>query len=175
MLANILLSITMIFSSINPAVTTADITNEFDKNCQNQNIEICQTIYEDNETGKMRKMNVFDFVTDDLIKIYEKKIVKKTVISNIPATKIKRMAKFYKIPENKYKGLLMIQSIAKENGNLVTMEKLLQMDHKNLMKFAKIQFDKKMSCFTEKERKQIMAELKCMYEKFLKNQAQMKK
>lgn len=175
MLANILLSITMIFSSINPAVLTADISNEFDINCQKQNIEICQSMFEDNETGKMRKINVFDFVTNDLIKMYEKKIAKKTVISDIPASKIKRMAKFYKITENKYKGLLMIQSLAKENGNLVTMEKLLQMDHKNLMKFAKIQFDKKMNSFSEKERKQIMAELKCMYEKFLKNHAQIKK
>ena len=103
--------------------------------------------------------DIFDLVTRELIEFYEKDFNPAKPITGMSSDHVKTLMKTYGISQNKLNTLLILQDIAKLNGERISLNKLVKFSTKELFAFGKKHFTDYVEKLPKEKREQINEDL----------------
>lgn len=103
--------------------------------------------------------DVFDLVTKELIDFYEKDFNPAKPITGMTDEHLKTLMKTYGISQNKLNTLLILQDIAKLNGERVSLNKLVKFSTKQLFAFGQKHFTAYVEKLPKEKKEQINKDL----------------
>ncbi len=87
------------------------------------------------------KKEIYDFLTDDIIAVYEQEISQKPVVSNMNQNALLALANKHQISVQKTKTILLLCDLCAKSGDCVNMGDLAKMSDGEILKVSKSAID----------------------------------